>query len=309
VPDKHQTLNDRLAGLPAKAGPPASVSILNDWVNQADRKTAAGGRLAWLVASTVVVAALQRAVDSSGTPHFLLKGGTLLQHRLGQESRATKDIDGLVRGDIDAFLVQLDDVLSEPWGPLTLRRENLTVIKTPTRVVQPRRFDVIVELRGKTWRRIQVEISPDEGGAGDVNEAFPAPRLGVVGLPAPEEMAGLAMRFQVAQKIHACTDPHDPPRFINERPRDVVDLLLLRELGVGPLAEVREAVVSIFAARAADARQLQLEERRWPARVIAYDAWSVAYERARLSAGVVLGMHAAVAQVNAWLEEIESAAT
>lgn len=39
------------------------------------------GRLGWLVASTVVIAALQRAVDETGRTHFLLKGGTYLQYR------------------------------------------------------------------------------------------------------------------------------------------------------------------------------------------------------------------------------------
>ena len=38
------------------------------------------------------------------------------------------------------------------------------------------------------------------------------------------------MRFQIAQKLHAVTDPHEPPDLINDRARDVVDLLLLRDL-------------------------------------------------------------------------------
>ena len=51
--------------------------------------------------STVITAALQRAVDESGIALFLLKGGTMLQYRLPGMSRTTRDIDGLVRGDID----------------------------------------------------------------------------------------------------------------------------------------------------------------------------------------------------------------
>ncbi len=307
MPDDRPTLNDRLAELPDKTKPPASIRVFNDWVNQADQKTGAGGRLAWLVASTVVIAALQRTVDTAGTPHFLLKGGTLLQHRLGQESRATKDVDGLVRGDIEEFLARLDEAFALPWGPLTLRRENLRVIDVPERVIKPRRFDVVTELKGKTWRRVQVEISPDEGGAGSENEAFSAPRLGSVGLTGPDEMVGLAMRFQVAQKIHACTDPHDPPRAVNDRPRDVVDLLLLRDLGIGPLADVRAAVVAIFDARASDARQLGRPERAWPARITAYEHWPVDYERARASAGIDLDLQTAVEEANAWLDEIDAA--
>lgn len=296
-----------LAALPPKPKEPQSVRVLEDWVKHADVKVGAGGRLAWLVASTVVIAALQRAVDATGEPRFLLKGGTLLQHRLGHAARATKDVDGLVRGDIDDFLAALDDALVRPWGPLTLRRERLEVIATPTRLVKPRRFDVVVELRGRTWRRVQVEVAPDEAGAGDMSEPFAAPSLGAVGLPSPDRLVGLALRFQAAQKIHACTDPHDPPSLVNDRARDVVDLLLLRDLGVGSPAELRAAVVAVFAARAADARALGHPERTWPARVAAHQHWRVDLRAAATSAGLDLHLDEAVAGVNAWLEEIDAA--
>jgi hypothetical protein len=45
------------------------------------------GQLGWLVASTVVIAALQRAVDETSRSHFLLKGGTYLQYRSGSTGR------------------------------------------------------------------------------------------------------------------------------------------------------------------------------------------------------------------------------
>lgn len=47
----------------------------------------------------------------------MTEGGTLLQHKLGLASRATKDLDGIVRGDLDAFFEQMDEVLAENWGP------------------------------------------------------------------------------------------------------------------------------------------------------------------------------------------------
>lgn len=86
-----------LADLKPKAKPLASASILALWVTHAEKALdvpAAGGRMGWLVASTVVIAALQRAVDSDGTPRFLLKGGTYLQHRLGRPRvpRATSTV-------------------------------------------------------------------------------------------------------------------------------------------------------------------------------------------------------------------------
>lgn len=125
--DKHigSGLAALLQTLKPKAMQPASTKVLNTWIAQAEGKLgdeAKGGRLGWLIASSVAIAAVQRAIDTDGCQLFLLKGGTLLQHRLNATARTTKDVDGLIRGDMDAFLLTLEDVLDEPWGPLTLRR-------------------------------------------------------------------------------------------------------------------------------------------------------------------------------------------
>lgn len=178
----------------------------------------------------MAVGAVQRALDEDGRQLFLLKGGTLLQHRLNATARTTKDVDGLVRGDMDAFFAVLEEVLDEPWGPLTLRRGEVEVIDVPTKLVKPRRFDIILNLRGVTWRRIQFEVSADEAGIGRERELIEPPPLAGFGLPDPDVLVGIAMRFQIAQKLHAVSDPHEPPGSINDRARDVVDLLLLRDL-------------------------------------------------------------------------------
>lgn len=206
--DDPANLADAVNTLTPKDKAPASARILNAWITQAqDRLGTAGSRLAWLIAATVVTAALQRAVDSQGAPLFLLKGGTLLQYRLPGMSRTTKDIDGRVRGDLDQFLTTLDITLAERWGPLTLLRDDVEIIDVPTRIIKLGRFAVTVALNGVTWRRVQVEISPDERSAGAMSEAIDAPSLAGSGLPSPDHLAGLSMAYQIAQKIHACTDP------------------------------------------------------------------------------------------------------
>lgn len=303
---------ERMAHLPERGKEPASTRVLDTWIIQAQEKLGMdAGRLGWLIASTVVVAALQRAVDETGRSLFLLKGGTYLQHRMSWATRPTKDVDGLVRGDLDAFLGTLDEALRLPWGPLTLARSEVEVITTPARVVKPRRFDVIVSLRGRVWRRIQVEVAPDEGGAGDEQDVLAAPELGHFGLPKPDFLLGIALRYQIAQKIHACTDPHDPPGARNDRSRDVVDLLLLRDLaeldGSPTHAELREACAALFAARATDAHTLRRGERKWPPAVVAHEHWSNDYEKAARGAGVDLPLGQAVTEVNAWIALIESA--
>ena len=111
--------------LAPKGKQPVSTKVLNTWIAQAEGKIgdeARGGRLGWFVASSVAIAAVQRAIDADGGRLFLIKGGTLLQHRLNATARRTKDVDGLIRGDLDEFILALDVALDEPWGPLTLRR-------------------------------------------------------------------------------------------------------------------------------------------------------------------------------------------
>ncbi len=71
----------RLDALPDRDKEPNSARVLDEWITRAQPQVGVDrGRLGWLVASTVVVAALQRAVDESNKPTFLLKGGTYLQH-------------------------------------------------------------------------------------------------------------------------------------------------------------------------------------------------------------------------------------
>lgn len=250
-------------------------------------------------------------MDESGTALFLLKGGTMLQYRLPGMSRTTQDIDGLVRGDIDRFLTELDATLGEPWGPLTLVRGEVETIDVPHRLVKPRRFDMTVLLNGVTWRRVQIEVSPDEGHAGATPEQIASPSLAGFGLPTPDHLISLSMRYQIAQKVHAVTDPHDPPVFVNDRARDVVDLLLLRTLadttGHPPLTEIRAAIEDIFAARAVEAAAAGAASRSWPTRLTVHPHWGVSFAKAADSAGLTTTLADAVARANAWLDLIERA--
>jgi len=178
-------------------------------------------------------------------------------------------------------------------------------------VVKPRRFDVRVSLRGQVWRRIQVEIAPDEAGAGAEQDMLTPPGLAHFGLPDPDFLVGIALRYQIAQKIHACTDPHDPPDERNDRARDVVDLLLLRDLaateGAPSFAQLREACVALFAARASDARSLSRAQRGWPPAVVAHPHWTNDYAKAAHQGGVGVTLDQAVEQLNAWIARIEAA--
>ncbi|MDO5672907.1 MAG: nucleotidyl transferase AbiEii/AbiGii toxin family protein [Actinomycetaceae bacterium] len=304
--------NNLLRSLKPKDKEPNSVSTLTKWIDSAERQLEVDipGRLAWLVSTSVAVAKLQQVVDSSSVPRFVLKGGTLLQYRLGLIARATKDIDGIVRGDIDSFLRSLDIMLRTPWGPISFRRSEIEEINVPNKMVNPRRFHLSLTLRGKTWRRIQIEISPDEGTAGRTIEAFEPPSLSSFGIPTPDMLIGLHLSYQIAQKIHASSDPHAPPEHVNDRARDLVDLILLQKLvadtGQPSKTEIRSALQDIFESRAIEIRKTGGVERNLPAQIVAYPDWSRDYAKAAQSTGVALHMDQAATQVNTWIIDILS---
>lgn len=67
-------LAERLGTLKPKEKQPVSAAVLNNWIVQAESKLgpdASGGRLGWLVASSVAIAAGQRAIDAGGGRLFL----------------------------------------------------------------------------------------------------------------------------------------------------------------------------------------------------------------------------------------------
>ena len=272
-----------LAQLQSRGKEPNSSAVLDKWVAAAQH--AAGveaGRLGWLVASTVVIAALQRAVDETGRAHFLLKGGNYLQYRLGATGRTTKDVDGLIRGDLDDSLTALDSALREPWGPLILSRTEAEIIKAGGRLVKPRRFWVKLAIKGKVWRSIKVEIAGDEAGDAQEHDVLTSVNLDHFGLPTPDQLLGIAVRFQIAQKLHACTDPHQPPTEPNDRARDISDLLLLRDLvrleGQLSATDMGTACAALFQARAEEATALGRLPRDWPPIVHAHPHWQGDYD-------------------------------
>lgn len=297
-----------LQGLPHKERTPGSTRHLQRWVEDASQSigSPAGQRVGWLVASTIVVAALQRAVDAEGQALFLLKGGVYLEHRLGQAARATKDVDTLFRGQVESFADDLDRALAEPWGPLSLARGAIEKISAP-RLVAPRRFDVVLSVRGVTWRRIQVEVAFPEGRVAEDAEPVPSPPLNFFGLQDAPDLIAITMAYQVAQKIHACTDPHLPPERPNTRVRDIADLLLVRDRlypdaqSWGPIAD---ACQDVFAARATEAETLGLPARRWPPTVIVNDVWEADWPRLAASTGAPSSLNDAVAEVNSWIEAL-----
>jgi hypothetical protein len=288
--------------------PPSTVRAIETWIQQAERKVGVGARrLGWMVASGVVIAALQRAVHSDGKPRFLVKGGTYLELRLGLGARSTKDLDTLFRGYYGEYLEVLDRTLARPFDGITFQRTEPRPIDIPGRLMKPFRIDVSLKLRGRTWRRIMLEVAPDEGQVGARVDLFRSPSLAHFGFTTPPTTAGIVVDYQVAQKLHACTEPHtfDRP---NDRVRDIVDLQVLRSALYNDrvdLSALKQACQDLFHVRAREAELAgKTIPRPWPPTVVIHSHWQTDYQMYAREVDLDLTLDEAVSSINQWIAEI-----
>ena len=300
-------------GLPDKERPLPSVRSLNQWLRDAERLTGLSQQwLGWQLASTVVISALQRTMGSNSLPLFLVKGGVYVEMQLRglAQTRATRDIDVLFRGTTDEFMTQLRRVVSQPWGPFTLETTDVELIAGVKRVVKPCGFDVRIMVKGATWRRVRVEVSFPEGRIAERAQPVPAPPIGFFGVDAPDHVAGIVMDYQVAQKIHACTD-EDTDGWVNDRVRDVIDANLFHDYfyAGGPPPSLKLACLDVFESRAREATQLGMVPRHWPPVVEPNDLWRSLYPGLAASVGSQVSLDEAIGRLNTWIAAIDATGT
>jgi len=154
--------------------------------------------------------------------------------RLRAKGRATRDIDLVVDGAEAANAVAaLRDALEDTYQGFAFRVKGDPHVMRNDAV----RVEVAIEYRGRGWGTIQVDLSPGEAGETEVELVEPLD-LAPFGLETPAPLPCLSLRYQIAQKIHAMTEPALDDGTSNERFRDLVDLLFMKELA-GDLVDIR----------------------------------------------------------------------
>lgn len=279
-----------------KDKPPHSVRVLHSWIAAYAKDTReAPERIMRAVTLMVVSLALQRARDESGAALFLVKGGVMIELRLGLRARATQDIDTVFTADFGTWLDRLDDALRQPVGDFTLTRTE------PERIAQvdTRRLGLMLDYRGRRWAQIPLEVAPAEASDVLTVEHADPLRISQFGLPEPASIPIVNLGYQIAQKLHACTERfRSGPE--NDRFRDLMDLLLLRDmLTAAELPRVKEACLRIFEIRG---------KHSWSPTVAVYESWRAAYrEMARAERFEIEDVDEAAALVNEMIAEIDAA--
>lgn len=156
--------------------------------------------------------------------------------------------------------------------------------------------------KGRPYSTVQLEIAPEEGRAADEHDTATVSDLADLGFDSGVTKQHLiTIRYQVAQKLHACTTVRADGK-PNNRAHDLVDVALLEDAISEALPDVRAACVEIFAGR---------QSTPWPPTLTPQDGWGPLYARATegLDGAVPATLDEAVALVTDLIAAIDQAAS
>lgn len=177
---------------------------------------------------------------------WVVKGGMVLEWRLGERARATRDLDLVRRGQAiggSELRERLVDLLAAEQE----HDRFLFEVGPPQALDVGFRFSVTANMAGKTFASVRLDV------AAGAEELLSTEKLQVPGAlpmfdrlsPPQVEVAAPAQHF--AEKLHALTRDHGDR--LNTRIRDLVDVLLLIELELVRPPDVLPVVRHVFESR------------------------------------------------------------
>jgi len=219
-------------------------------------------RLRRWVSFLALCGVLQRAIDEGLIRDYHLKGGAALEIRFGDRARTTKDIDIALPGNRRERFQALERSLALGFDEFTFR------VKVPQdlELADTVRVDVAIAYRSRGLQTVQIDLGPADEATVDL--VTPTVRgVSELGIPVTSPIRCITIDVQVAQKLHACTNP----RVLQgeNRARDILDIVLLDLLGQIDVSAARTACVRVFEHRA---------EHAWPPTIDVPPAWRIELE-------------------------------
>jgi hypothetical protein len=283
-------------GLPGDRGHLAR--LLDIWARDTEEPVTSG-RLRRLVGVTAIIQMLDGLKDEEGRERIAFKGGAALELRFGFRARASNDLDGAYRGEVSEAIDLVDEGVHRGWSGFTGRTTEGEPIMGTGLVVPPVRFRVKLLYKGKDFVTVPMELSPVEGRSLDEVEVLPAAvSLEPVQLTGADAIPFLPVRYQVAQKLHACTEDLGEER-PNQRARDLADILLIDELALDDdqMSGLRDVCVEIFELR---------DKHPWPPTVVAWPGWGQIWGRLMETERLDYSIAEAVVRVQGLVDRIDS---
>jgi hypothetical protein len=278
---------------------PASARILDEWIRARAKETDdREDRLRRGVAYMVLSAALDKLRDTDGSPLFVLKGGVSMHLRARRRARLSLDYDTIFRRPMTQLERVLAGIVNHPIGKFQVRP-----IGKPEKIEHTPAYRQRIQItyNNTPWANIPLEVSPPEGHSTELKslEALrPDPELELFGIEAIGNVPTMSVAYQIAQKLHACTDT--PLEGENERATDLMDLQLLEEdIPADGLPTIHAACIETFALRGKHA---------WPPQVTVWSSWASEYRRITREFGFpVTDVEVAANNVRALIQRIDDA--
>lgn len=237
--------------------------LLNAWSRDNTDVQATAGRLRRLVAISVLATILD-GLDQGGAARLAFKGGASMEIRFGLAARASRDVDALVNVSLDDAFAEIGERLNAGWegftGKLTERTETTRAGITPA----PQRCKIKLAYHDRPFATLAFELSRAEANSFELLEQIPnAVDMDKVQLGPAADVVVLSVHYQIAQKLHACTEV--PAEGSNPRVHDIYDILLLAGIVENArLAQTRAACEDTFTHRGKHA---------WPPPLPVWDDW------------------------------------
>jgi predicted nucleotidyltransferase component of viral defense system len=178
---------------------------------------------------------------------WLLKGGFALDLRLAERARATRDVDIEWQASEDELgdtLVEATALTSGDFFRFAIERARIP----PERLGGAHRFRVTASLAGRLFETFQLDVGMASVPV-DEHDTLTSNLLSFAEVK-PVEIPAIPLERQLAEKLHAYTR-----RYSDERPssraKDLIDIVLIRELKPFKLEPLRAEIVRVFEAREA----------------------------------------------------------
>ncbi len=182
---------------------------------------------------------------------WVLKGGAVLEFRLADRARATKDLDIAVRAEPAAGApvreLLIETLMTDPDGDrFSFAVSTPSPLSADSAGRPAWRFTVQADLAGKVFAKVRLDVVARDAELAAVEWIRLPGMLEFAQAPTREAVA-VARRQHFAEKLHALT--RDYGGRPNTRTKDLVDLILLIDTGLAPDRELVETTRHVFVVR------------------------------------------------------------
>ena len=236
--------------------------LIEHW-SRDEATTATAGRLRRLVCVSVL-AEMLGGLDDGDAAHLAFKGGASMELRFGPDARSSRDVDALIDIDFDHAFAQVTLRLATRWQGFTGTVGERTEILRVGIVPAPQRCKIKLSYLDRPFGTLDFEVSRAEAGSFVLLETIEnSVELERVQLGPAHDVVVLSIAYQIAQKLHACTEI--PANGTNARVHDLYDILLLEALARSAgLERTRAACEDTFSHR---------QRHAWPPALPDWDEW------------------------------------